>query len=78
MALLLGIGHARELVEEAVDRVHIDEVRVHLIAEHLDDLLGLALSEQSVIDVNGDQLLADCLDQERGYDRGINASGQRQ
>ena len=27
LALLLGVGDARELVEEAVDRVDVDEVR---------------------------------------------------
>ena len=78
LALLFGVGDARQLVEEAVYRVDIDEVRVHLVAEHLDDLLGLTLAEQSVVDVDTDELFADRLDQQRRDDRAVYAAGQRQ
>ena len=78
VALLLRRAHARELVEEAVDRVDIDEVRVHLIAEHLDDLLGLALAQETVVDVHADELLAHRLDEQRRDHGGIHAAGQRQ
>ena len=43
-ALLLGLRNTRKLIEEAVDGIHIHEIGVHLVAEHLHDLLGLALS----------------------------------
>ena len=76
LALLFGLGDAGELVEEAVDRVDIDEVRVHPVAEHLDDLLGLALAEQSVVNVDADELLADSLDQQGGDDRAVHAAGE--
>ena len=78
MSLLFGIGDACELVKEAVHCIDINEVCVHLVAENLDDLLGLALAKEAVVDVNGNELLADCLDQKRGYYRGIYASGQCQ
>ena len=60
MSLLFGIRDACELVKETVNRVDIDEVCVHLVAEYSDDLLGLALSEEAVVYVYGNQLLADC------------------
>ena len=34
LALRLRVGHAGQLVEEAVDRVYIDEVRAKLFAEN--------------------------------------------
>ena len=76
LALLLGIGDPRELIEEAVGRVDIDEVCVHLVAEDLDDLLGLALAQETVVDVDADELLADGLDEQRCNDGGINTAGE--
>ena len=78
LALGFGIGNAGELIEEAVDRVHIDQVRVHFVAEHADDLLGLALSQQSVVDVHAGELSADRTDQKRRDDGRIDAAGQRE
>ena len=65
LALLLGIGHAGELVQEAVDGIDIDQVGLELVAEHAHHLLGLALAEESVVDMDGDQLIAHGLDEER-------------
>ena len=78
VSLLFGVGDTCEFVKEAVYCVDIDEVRVHLVAENSDDLLGLAFAKKAVVNVNGNQLLADCLDQKCGYYRGINTSGQCQ
>ena len=78
VSLLFGIRNACEFVKETVYRVDIDEVRVHLVAENSDDLLGLAFAKKAVVYVNGNQLFADCLDQKRCYYRGINTSGQCQ
>ena len=78
VAFLLRVGHTGQLVEEAVCRVHIDQVGVHLVPENLDDLLRLALSEQTVVDMYTDELLADGLDQHRCDDRGINAARERE
>ena len=78
LALLLGVGNARELVEEAVDRVHVDEVRVHLAAEHADDLFRLALAQQTVVDVHAGEVFADRADQQRGDDGRVHAAREGQ
>ena len=65
LPFLLRIAHARELVQKAVYRIHINEVCVHLVAEHIDDLFRFAFSQQTMIHVYADQLLADCLNQKR-------------
>ncbi len=61
LALSFGIRHARERVKEAVDGVDVDEIDVELLAEHAADLLGLALAEKSVIDVDAAETAADGL-----------------
>ena len=78
LALLLRVGDARQLVQEAVDGVHIDQIGVHLVPEDLDDLLRLALAQQTVVDMDAGQLLADGLDEQRRHDGGVHAAGQRQ
>ena len=78
LALRFGIGHARELVKEAVHGVNIYQVRVHFLAEHADDLLGLPFSEEAVVDVYAHQILADGFDQQRRHHRRIHAAGKRQ
>ena len=76
LALLLGISDSGELIKEAVSCVDIDKVRVHLVAEDLDDLLGLALAQKAVVDVDADELLADGLDEQRCNDGGVNTAGE--
>ena len=76
LALGLRIGHARELVKKTIHGVHIDEVRVHLVAEYVDDLFGLALAEKPVVDVDTGELPADGLDEKRRDDGRIDAAGQ--
>ena len=77
-ALGFGVGHARQLGQEALRRVDVHQIRVHPIAEHLDHLLRLALAQQPVVDVYADELLPDGLDQQRRDDRRIDPAGQRQ
>ena len=76
LALGLGIGYARQLVEEAVGRVDVDEVRAELIPEDFDDLLALALAHETVVDVNAGELLPHRLDEERRDDGRIDAAGE--
>ena len=64
MALLLRIADSRQFIEEAVNRIDIDQIGAKFIAENLDDLLGLSFSEQSVIDMHTDQLIADRLNKQ--------------
>ena len=59
LALLFRIADAGQLVQETVDRVHIDQVGVHLVAEHFDHLLGFTLAQQAVVHMHGYQLLSD-------------------
>ena len=64
--------------EEAVRGVHVHQVRVELVAEHVHDLLGLALAHEAVVHVHADELLADGLDQQRGDHGGVDTAGQGQ
>ena len=78
LSLLFGVADSGEKIEEAVGSVDIDEVRVHLVSENLDDLLALALAHESVVDMDADQLLAYRADkQSRNYGR-VNSAGQSQ
>lgn len=52
LPLPLRLGHAGQLVQEAVYPVHIDQVGVHLAPEDLDHLLRLPFAEQAVVDVD--------------------------
>ena len=65
-------------VQEPVRGVHIDEVRIHLIPEHLDHLLALTLAHKAVVHVDADQLFADGLDEQRRHHRGVHAAGEGQ
>ena len=76
LALFLRFGDAGEFIEKTVDRVHIDEVRVHPVAEHLDDLFGFALAQKPVVDVHADEIFADSSDEERGDDGRVHPAGQ--
>jgi len=75
-ALFLGIGYAGELIEEAVDRVHIDEVCAELLTEYVYNLFRFALAEQAVVYVNAGELLSDGFDEHGGYNGGVNAAGE--
>ena len=75
-AFLLRIADAGELVQETVDRIDIDQICFHLVAEDFDDLFGLAFAEKTVIHMNGDQLLPDGADQERGHDGAVDTAGK--
>ena len=78
LALLLRIAYAGQLIQETVDRVHINQVGVHLVAEHFDYLFRLTLAQQAVVHVNGHQLFADSFDQQGGDDGRIHTAGQGQ
>src|SRR4029079_17440935 len=77
LALLLGILDAVEQLEEPVLRLHVHERDVEVVAERLDDLLGLVLSQHAVVDEDTGQLVAHRLvHQERG-DGGVDTAGER-
>ena len=78
LALLLRVGHAGKLVEETVGGVDIHQVGVHLVAEDAHHLLGLALAQQTMVDVNRHELLANGLNQQRCHYRRVNTAGKCQ
>ena len=78
LALLFGLGNAGELIQKPVYRVHIYEVRVHLIPEHLYDLFGFALAQKPVIHVHAHEILSDRLDEERRHDGRIHPARERE
>lgn len=76
LTLLLRVADAAQLIQEAVNGVDINQISIHLIPEDADDLLRLALAQQTVVDMYAGQLLADGADEQRRNDRGIHAAGQ--
>ena len=76
LAFLFRIGDADEFVEEAVGRIHVDQVRVQLLAENLDHLFGFAFAQKPVVDMHADQLPTHGLDQKGRDDGGIDAAGK--
>ena len=55
----------------------MDERDVEVAAERLDDLCGLVLSEQAVVDEDARELVADGLVDEKGGDGGVDSTGER-
>ena len=76
LALDFRVGHPFERAQKQLGFVGMDQRHVVVVAEHGDDLLGLAQTQQPVIDKDAGQLFADCLmNQDRG-NRGIHAARQ--
>ena len=76
LALGLRVGDVGERVEEAVGRLHVDEVDRELAPERLLHLLGFAEAQQAGVDEHARELVADGLVHERGRDRGVDAARQ--
>ena len=66
-----GIGDAAQRREEPLARVDRDEVQVEALAERRDDLLGLALAQQAVVDEDAREPVAERLVAEHGRDRRV-------
>ena len=77
LPLLLRLLDAVEQLEESLLRLHVDERDVEMLAERLDDLLGLVLAQQAVIDEDACELLPNRLvDEQRRHGR-VDATRQR-
>ena len=74
----LRVGHPGQLVQETVHRVDIDQVGIHLVAEHLDHLFRFSLPQQAVVYMDAGELLTHRLDQQGGYHRRVHPAGQGQ
>ena len=78
LALCLGLVNVNQFVQETIGCVYIDQVRVHLVLEHVNDLLAFAFAHQAVVHVHANQLLANGLDQQGGNNGAVNAAGKSQ
>ena len=76
LALRLRVGNARQLGQEAVARVHDDQIHRELLGEDLADGFGFVFAHEAVIDVNAGQALADGAGDQRRRDGGIHAAGE--
>ena len=73
---LFGVGNADEFVEETVLGVHRYEVHSELLFKHFAHLLEFALAEQTVVDENADEVVADGFVNECGAHRTVDAAGK--
>ena len=77
LALLFGLTYSRELVQKTIRSVYVYKVRVHLIAEDLYYLFGLAFPEKSVIYMDTNELPADCLYEQSSHYGAVNSARER-
>ena len=74
LALLFGVGDARERVHEAVHGVDDHELEAHVLFEGFADLFAFVLAKEAVVDEDAGELLADgAVDEGRG-DRAVDAA----
>ena len=78
LPLLLRVRDPCKFVEEAVCGIHIYEVCLHLVPEDVDDLLGLSLTEETVIYVNACEVLSDGFDEKCSHYGGVYTAGEGQ
>ena len=76
LTLRLGIGNAGQLIQETIRGVNINEVCSKLILEYINNLLALTFAHEAMVDMDAGKLLADGLDQQCGYNRGIHTTRQ--
>ena len=68
LALLFGVGDAGEFAQKLLRGIHVHQRDVVVMAEQVDDGLGLVEPEHAVIDEHAGELVADRLvDQHRGH-----------
>ena len=78
LPLLLRIGDPSQLVQKTVHGVHVDQVGIHLMAENIYHLLRLALAQETVIDMDTGELLANGFDEQGGHHGGVHAAREGQ
>ena len=65
-ALLLGVGDAGELADEAFAGIDVLDVDVEALVEELHQELGLALAHEALVDEHAGELITDGLVQQEG------------
>src|SRR5690554_1864108 len=78
LALLLQIVLALELGQEQIFGIGTDNLHAHVAGEHVHHLIAFVQAQQAIIHEHAGQLVTNGLVQQRGGDRGINATGQAQ
>src|SRR5919112_5940862 len=76
LALRLGVRDVSELVQETSSRVNVDERHVRVLAERLDDLLGLIVPQETVVDEDARQIVANGPVHEHRRRRRIDPAGE--
>ena len=76
LALALGLVDAGEPGEEALGGVDVDQAVAEALAEGRDDLLGLVLAHQAVVDEHAGELVADRPVDEQRRGRRVDAAGE--
>ena len=74
LALDLGVRDAFQRAEEQVFFIGVNEVQVVIVAEHGDDLFRLTQSQETMVDKDAGELIADGLVQKNAGDRAVNAA----
>ncbi len=76
LAFGFGVAHAVKFAKEQVGLVRVDQRNVVIVAKHRDDLVGLVLAQQPVINKDASQVVANRLVDQNGGDRAVNAARQ--
>ncbi|KAF0806036.1 cytosine deaminase [Alcanivorax xiamenensis] len=76
LAFLFRVFHAGEAGEEVVLGVDADDADAHVVGEHFHDLVAFAVAEETVVDEDAGELVADGFVQQRGSDGGVDAAGE--
>ena len=76
LALLLGIFHTLEQVEEAILGLDEVEVQVKVLAQVADHFLAFVEAQQTVVHEDAVQAMADGLVQQHGHHGGVDAAGK--
>ena len=74
-ALLVCVVHAAQRLQEALLRVHLDQIHAHLLAVAFADELRVTLAQKPGVDEQADQPLADGAMQQRGGHGAVHAHG---
>ena len=76
LALGFRIGLTIKRAEKELFFIRMDEWHIVVIAEHADDLVGLTLAQQAMVDKHTCQLVANRLVDQNGCNRAVNAAGK--
>lgn len=74
LSLGFGLFYVNKLVQEAVGCVYVYQVCIHLVLEHVNNLLTFAFAHKAMVYMHADKLLANSLDQQCSNNGAVNAA----